>query len=406
MKFDFYEQGVVRFRNSETDAIEPSRVLIGILAGLVTSPKLNNQELFEKLHQLENSKIDPYIGNLSSIRNEKRLEVLSALTLADLWALNSQKNPYSNGNRKKATQAGQWNSDICPIYFQMQPTSTIAQQPNQQASKLEFNGLSFAQLRGGLDGLSIGWSLQQQNRKLPKNQLKLSTILKMYYSTRGLSIESSVCKRQEIFELYLKQLKEPALQYFQLIHLYLSNGGIKDEYDLLPLINENEMDFQSKLSDAASISDENRAFCQERPLLRSSALRLSPNAVNGISDQLSDNSVNAYNRRKNKFSIPNSEDSAQPIKYSETPNDLLFLVDLSNSLNQQLNIINKILSQQQQYNRESVTILLNRPGKDDFENGLEAVAWRSRIKDNPVCELKNLIAGILLNFQNCFFNFQ
>lgn len=82
VKYDFYEQGVVRFRNSETDAIEPARVLIGILAGLVNSiPKLNNHELYGKLLLAENTKIDQYVGNESSIKNEKRLEVLPALTL-------------------------------------------------------------------------------------------------------------------------------------------------------------------------------------------------------------------------------------------------------------------------------------------------------------------------------------
>lgn len=82
--------------------------------------------------------------------------------------------------------------------------------------------------------MSIGWTLTQ--RKLSKNQLKLSTILKMYYSPRGLAIESSVCRRQETFELFLKQLKAPALQYLQLITLYLTKGEIRDEYDLLPLV--------------------------------------------------------------------------------------------------------------------------------------------------------------------------
>lgn len=238
----------------------------------------------------------------------------------------------------------------------MQPSNT--NQPNLASNKYEFNGLSLAQLRGGLDGLSIGFALQ--NKRLAKNQIKLSTILKMYYSPRGLAVESSVCRRQETFELFLKQLKAPALQYLQLIYLYLTKGQIKDEFDILPLINENEMDFQSKLSDAASVSDENRAFCQDKPLLRSSAIRTNPNAVNGLSDELSSNSINAYNRRKSKFSITNGDESLQPSKYSETPNDLIFLVDLSNSLNQQLTIINKILSQQTMYNKETVSILLNR----------------------------------------------
>lgn len=270
----------------------------------------------------------------------------------------------------------------------MQPSS------NQQngINNKEFNGLSLAQLRGGLDGLSIGWALKNRG-KLNENQLKLSTILKMYYSPRGLATESSVCRRQEIFELFLKQLKAPALQYFQLIHLYLSKGEIRDEYHLLSLINENEMGFESKLSDAATVSDENRSFCQDKTLLRSSAIKTNPNALNGLSDELNTNSINAYNRRKGKFSVLSSEDSQQPSKYSETPSDLLFLVDMSNSLNQQLTIINKILSQQTMYNKETVTILMNKPGKDEFEKGLEPIAWRSPIKDKPVCQLKNLILG-------------
>lgn len=213
----------------------------------------------------------------------------------------------------------------------------------------------------------------------------------MYYSPRGLAVESSVCRRQETFELFLKQLKAPALQYLQLLWLYLSKGEILDEFSLLPYLSENEMDFQSKLSDAASVNDENRAFCQEKPLLRANAVRTNPNAYGGVSDELSSNSVNAYGKRKSKFSLLNGEDSQQPGKYSETPNDLLFLVDLSNSLQQQLTIINKILSQQTLYNHETVTILLNRPGHETFEEGLEAIAWRSPIKDRPVCELKNLI---------------
>ena len=262
----------------------------------------------------------------------------------------------------------------------MQPSTN--NQQNTPNNKYEFNGLSLAQLRGGLDGLSIGFALQ--NKKLPKNLLKLSTILKMYYSPRGLAVESSFCRRQDIFELYLKAIKSPAVQYLQLIHLYLTKGQIKDEFEILPLINENEMDFQSKLSDAASVSDENRAYCQDKPFLRSSAVRLNSNAYNGLSDELSSNSINAFNRRKSKFSILTADDSSQPNKYSETPNDLIFLVDLSNGLNQQLTIINKIVSQQTMYDNETVTILLNRPGRDEFEDSLEPIAWRSSIKDKPI----------------------
>jgi len=391
VKYDYYEQGIVRFRNSETDAIETSRVLIGMLAGLVqNTPRLNNHEIYEKLQQMENFKTE-YIGNATSIRNEKRLDVLIGLTLADLWAQNSKQMPSQSSNRKSSqASGGQWNSDICPVYYQMQPSNSN-QQNNGMFVVPEFNGLSLAQLRGGLDGLSIGYTLK--NLKLSKNQFRLSTILKMYYSVRGLSVESSVCRRQETFEIFLNQLKAPALQYFQLIHLYLGKGNIKDEFTLLPYINENEMDFQSKLSDAAAISDANRQFCQEKPMLRANAIKTNGNAYNGVSDSLNDNSIQAYNRRKSKFSILNGEDSAQPSKYSETPSDLLFLVDLSNSLNQQLTIINKIVSQHTMYSRETVSILLNRPGKNEFEDGLEPIAWRSEIKDRPVCELKNLIAA-------------
>lgn len=385
---------MVRFRDSETDGIETSRVLVGILAGLITTPKLNNQELFEKLQQIENFKIEQYLGNTSSIRNNKRLDALIALTLSDLWAQNSQNSPTQLiSSPKKNSQNGAWNNAICPVFYQLQPS---ANNQNVNNGKTVFNGFSLAQLRGGLDGLSIGWALS--NKRFPKSQIKLSQILKMYYSPRGLrplAEEASICRRSEIFDLFLKQIKQPTLQYLQLIILYLSKGQIKDDFHLLPYINEMEMEFQSKLSDASTVSDENRQWCQDnnKYISRSSGYTSNGNAYEGLGDQLSDNSINNYNRRRYKFNLNDQDDQSKNL---ETANDLIFLVDMSNYVEQQLSIINKILTRKTMYNGETVTILLNRPGKNEFSNGLDVVSWRSQVKDKPVCELKNLIKGNFL----------
>lgn len=440
-KFDFYEQGVVRFRASESDAIELSRVLIGALAGLSNTAQMTPFEIYERLQKLETPNVGGGGGvfsvqpaNLSELRNDKRrLDPLLVLTLGDIWAmwqtsagLSGSGSGLSSGLNKPNTA---WNNPLCAVYFQLQSPHHQQQQSQSGGSVgglgaeyIRFVGFTASQLRGGLDGLSIGQALREFRQF--RAAMKLSQVLKMYYSTRGFepqAKDSSVCRRNEIMDLYSQQLRVPATAYLQLLHVSQSKM-VLGEPRAMGILKETQLEFQSKLNDAAVLSDANRAWCSEQRQWQMSSpvgfggnkrfgastgdigggsrdifsddTGYSGNSYGGTSDSFAESQLPGYGKQQNSNRYqPVNVDAGQIV--CETPVDLLFLVDMSNYASQQLAILSRILTARNMYHKESVTVLANRPGTGAFRNALQVITWRDRVKEKAICGLQAAVEGEL-----------
>lgn len=423
-KFDIYEQGVARFRASESDSIELSRVLIGALAGLTNTVSITPFEIYERLQKLKSP--GQVQVNLSELRSEK-VDPLLVLTLGDIWATWKTNPEYlaSSGGLSSTKPNTAWNNPLCAVYFQLQ--SPQHQQQQQSSSGSSVSGqvaedvrYTASQLRGGLDGLAIGRALRELRQF--RAALKLSQVLKMYYSTRGFepqAKDSSVCRRNEIMDLYSQQLQVPAAVYLQLLFVSQSKVmlGIPNAMGMLK---ETQLEFQSKLSDAALLSDSNRVWCSERQWQMSSSVGLggkrfggavggevgeggsrdlfsddtgySGNSYGGTSDSFAESQLPGYGKQANSNRYqPVNVDSSQIV--CETPVDLLFLVDMSNYANQQLAILTRILTARNMYHKESVTVLANRPGSGAFRNALQVINWRERVKEKTICGLQAAVEG-------------
>lgn len=80
--------------------------------------------------------------------------------------------------------AGAWNSTAVPHWYFL-----------SQRERLE---MTDAEIRGGIDGLALGLNIADWRRDI--SQLRLSQVLDMYYSNRGiLSPKFRSCNRRELF---------------------------------------------------------------------------------------------------------------------------------------------------------------------------------------------------------------
>lgn len=433
-------------RASETDAIQLSRVLIGALAGLTNTPQVTMFELYERLLKSEmngNSRSGSSIStaSMNELRNEKRrIDPIAMLTLGDLWAIwqpTASSTGFMGSSGSTSTRAASsWNNPFCPFYFQLQspfqlPQAGITGGASIGPGMVQFAGVSASELRGGLDGLAIGTALSTVRQA--RSTMKLSQILKMYYYGQGISSPAgdvSVCQRQDQLEFFLPNLINSAAHYLQFIDLTSSKVFTSEAYARAQL-KETEHDFQSKLSDAVSLSDSNaallNAWCaQKRSQMISSGFDIrnygssagkrfdlrsrgsmdesvyNGNSFNGFGDPYAESNLPGHGK-------PANGNRYQPSNWDvnraecDTPVDLLFVVDASNQVAQQLSIVNRILAVHPTMHKESISVLANRPGSGQYRNGLDVISWRERIKEKVVCDLqtalegKNLIA-LLLSF--------
>jgi hypothetical protein len=173
------EEGVVSFRAHKTEAIAPARVLIGIIAALAQNVK---------------TQVKDVVGRAVDSNYDKTIDPILAMTLADLWGSgtsrpNDEKQYFYGIN-------GEWTSTACTTYYGL--TSVPA---NQLEKAVKFNKGTKAEIRGGIDGYLIGKSLSKLGSDV-RSRLKLSTILRSYYSKPKVSktgaLAISYCDRNSI----------------------------------------------------------------------------------------------------------------------------------------------------------------------------------------------------------------
>jgi hypothetical protein len=205
------EEGVVSFRAHKNEAIAPARVLIGIIAALAQNVKTQVKEI---------------VGREVNSEHDKTIDPLLAMTLADLWGSGTSR-PDDDKTYYYGIN-GEWTSTACTSYY------GLTSAPADQFDKVvKFNKGTKAEIRGGIDGYLIGKSLLKLGTDV-RSRLKLSTILRSYYSKPKVSktgaLSVSYCDRNTI-QQSMNEIRIAAELYY-IILAYKS--GRTPQANLLP----------------------------------------------------------------------------------------------------------------------------------------------------------------------------
>ncbi|KAF7490075.1 hypothetical protein SSS_04752 [Sarcoptes scabiei] len=167
-QYPIREKGVVTFRQDPQEAIAPARVLIGIIAALTKSYKVSVKEIaalmgkqdFPDPIQLN----DPFLA--TSLAN-----IAGTAAFYDS-SNNNMNNRQLYDERLVFGVKGQWLDTTCCNYYALTD-------PISKMNVLRYSSRgSMAQIRGAIDGYIIGKHL----KKIDCSRLRLSTILRSYYS--------------------------------------------------------------------------------------------------------------------------------------------------------------------------------------------------------------------------------
>lgn len=222
------EDGVVSFRNDPKEAIAPSKVLIGILAGLTNNLKTDFHDISSKYDE-------------STEKKELKNPIL-AVTLGNIpgAAVFSEDNGNTDTNLAFGLQ-GTWTNygldgqvdTEAEKRFKMGKYYTIYQNTVTPVSKIVAASRgSAAQIRGALDGYIIGNELRELSQKNMLKNIRLSTILRSYYSlphitTGSVDFSVSYCDRASKIASESAIKEEAELYSILYQHVAEVNGNTK-----------------------------------------------------------------------------------------------------------------------------------------------------------------------------------
>lgn len=148
----------------------------GIAAGLVQQNVATRELLLLTRHRGRNNNNNHQVVQLS-IDNR-----YAATLTGDLSEVTLLQGPVTH--EIKVGAAGAWNSTTVPHWYFL-----------SQRERLE---MTDAEIRGGIDGLVLGLNIAEWRRQ--NSQLRLSQLLDMYYSNRGVFTSNfRSCNRRELF---------------------------------------------------------------------------------------------------------------------------------------------------------------------------------------------------------------
>ncbi|KAL5289533.1 hypothetical protein ACFFRR_009561 [Megaselia abdita] len=186
------ENGVIR---TPYGTVSPGTVIAGIAAGL----EYQSIQLTQLLQLSRRGRV----GNFQQ-QNNYYVDNRYAATLAgDLAEVALVQVPTSQNGVTIGANGG-WNNTAYPEWYFL-----------QQNSDLE---MTDAEIRGGLDGLIL--SMNVQNWKSQSSNLRLSQVLRMYYSNNGvLGTNIMACNRKQLFSTYApsQTLQEQTAAFAQLL---------------------------------------------------------------------------------------------------------------------------------------------------------------------------------------------
>ncbi|OTF72889.1 hypothetical protein BLA29_000066 [Euroglyphus maynei] len=231
------EYGVVSFLSSRTNPISANRVLLGLYVGFA-NPK--RRKVIDVIKDLEKK---PFENEL----NDKEMDPLLAVTLADLYGVNTEGMINDNdGNRKKFGADGVWNNNVCHTRFVLESDEGLWG--------------TLAEFRGGLDGYNIGAIMKSMQQAYPN--ITASQALRFYYSKPGL-FAIGICNRYNYIESSLKDdLVEESRKFLTIWNNY-HYDNIYDESRVDGYINSLKETVMNVLKKASSPNEEEKNLCYE-----------------------------------------------------------------------------------------------------------------------------------------------
>lgn len=186
------ENGVIR---TPYGTVSPGTVIAGIAAGL----EYQNIQLSQLLQLSRRGRL----GNFEQASNYYIDNRYAATLAGDLAEVALVQAPTSQNTITIGANGG-WNNTAYPEWYFL-----------QQNSDLE---MTDAEIRGGLDGLILAMNVQ--NWKSQTSNLRLSQVLRMYYSNNGvLGTNIMACNRKQLFSTYAspQTLQEQTAAFAQLL---------------------------------------------------------------------------------------------------------------------------------------------------------------------------------------------
>lgn len=217
------ELGAVSLSNSDRTAISMNSVFLGIAIGLFN------------------------VRSLDADANESIggdfLEPLIVITFADKLAIASIINVMNVQQAAMFGATGSWNSTYCQTEY---PLST------------EGHIVTLADLNGAIDGWLIGKKLLSEGGETLK-KLKLSSLLKRFYSKEGLAPDCGICSMEFVTADLLESIRENARKYLkQWNELY--NKDNLDFEQLSGYVEWNSIQFSQYIQKARSVQQDGKYF--------------------------------------------------------------------------------------------------------------------------------------------------
>ena len=207
------EEGVVSFRSNKVEAIQMSRVLIVVIAGLSGADAKSQPKDILKA-----------IRPLFDLPNEydKAVDPVMMVTLADLYGVSAK---YNLNEQKKYyfDLSGEWSDQSCTTNYGIGGIS-----PKELNSSRNYVHATRAEIRGGIDGYKIGTALKNlvgRGGVIDVTKLRLSQILRSYYSKPQSQISPSTfsvsyCDRTS--QINIQDVENQANIYAAIVSIYKS----------------------------------------------------------------------------------------------------------------------------------------------------------------------------------------
>ncbi|XP_031629930.1 uncharacterized protein LOC116345041 [Contarinia nasturtii] len=204
------ENGVVR---TTWGAVAAGPLIAGIAAGMVQQNVATRELLLLTRNYAHRHRHQQQIQ--LSVDNR-----WAATLSGDLSEVTLLQAPIASRRDISVGASGAWNSTTVPHWYFL-----------TQRERLE---MTDAEIRGGIDGLVLGLHIAEWRRQT--SQLKLSQLLDMYYSMRGVFSSSfRSCNRRELFKNYVQrnQLQSQTIAFSSVLdpemqlEVTLSNESIK-----------------------------------------------------------------------------------------------------------------------------------------------------------------------------------
>jgi len=218
------EVGTLSWSNSESLAISTTPLLLGLAVGLFRPRNFSMSDKYPP-------KIDP----------------LLAVTFADKLVLASLDSMAEIKNLPLFGAQGRWNSSYCQSEFRID-------------DNLDYGAnVTMAELNGAILGWNLGKKFLFEPDSTPLRKLKLSVILKRFFSRLGISLDCGLCYQEIIDQTLQQRISDNAVEYIVQWNGVYSHDSVEFER-LVSYVNYNQISYWSHIQKASSIISEGKSI--------------------------------------------------------------------------------------------------------------------------------------------------